>query len=227
MAEYNIQMNVYDQATTDFNQLYPNPMEHASTHATTGDDPITPASIGAQPANNNLTQYSGGNLQTVGGASVPVNNLTWTYLGTQSYSKTFTAINGTTNGSIDCSTFNTFFTSGPYSEIKIVDTGNYTCAGSDGRAGDFDTLGTSVIVPNTQTTSFSGSYEGEAYFQRVRNNIWAGDSTSIYSYWKDQSGTGVYIGTPQGGSVHNFSINYSGSYLNTTTLSGSVAIYGR
>ena len=227
MAEYNIQMNVYDRATTDFNQLYPKPMEHASTHATTGDDPITPASIGAQPANNNLTQYSGGNLQTVGGASVPVNNLTWTYLGTQSYSKTFTAFNTSVGGIIDCSTFNTFFTSGSYSEIKIVNTGNYTCAGCDGREGGFSTLGIVVVVPKTRTTSFSGSYKGEAYFQRVLNQIWAGDSTSIYSYWTDQYGRSVNIGTPQGGPVYNFSINYSGSYLNTTTLSGSVAIYGR
>ena len=47
MSEYNIQMNKYDALNAEYDQLYPQPMKHASTHAKDGDDPITPSSIGA------------------------------------------------------------------------------------------------------------------------------------------------------------------------------------
>ena len=47
MSEYNIQMNKYNALNAEYDQLYPNPMKHANTHAKDGSDPITPASIGA------------------------------------------------------------------------------------------------------------------------------------------------------------------------------------
>ena len=47
MSEYNIQMNKYNALNAGYDQLYPNPMKHANTHAKDGSDPITPASIGA------------------------------------------------------------------------------------------------------------------------------------------------------------------------------------
>ena len=47
MSEYNIQMNKYNALNAQYDQLYPQPMKHASTHAKDGDDPITPSSIGA------------------------------------------------------------------------------------------------------------------------------------------------------------------------------------
>ena len=47
MSEYNIQMNKYNALNANYDQLYPQPMKHASTHAKDGDDPITPSSIGA------------------------------------------------------------------------------------------------------------------------------------------------------------------------------------
>ena len=47
MSEYNIQMNKYNALNAEYDQLYPQPMKHASTHAKDGDDPITPSSIGA------------------------------------------------------------------------------------------------------------------------------------------------------------------------------------
>lgn len=47
MSEYNIQMNKYNALNAEYDQLYPNPMKHANTHAKDGGDPITPASIGA------------------------------------------------------------------------------------------------------------------------------------------------------------------------------------
>ena len=47
MSEYNIQMNKYNALNAEYDQLYPQPMKHASTHAKDGSDPITPADIGA------------------------------------------------------------------------------------------------------------------------------------------------------------------------------------
>ena len=47
MSEYNIQMNKYNALSDDYDQLYPKPMKHASTHAEDGSDPILPSSIGA------------------------------------------------------------------------------------------------------------------------------------------------------------------------------------
>lgn len=47
MSEYNIQMNKYNALNAGYDQLYPQPMKHANTHAKDGSDPITPASIGA------------------------------------------------------------------------------------------------------------------------------------------------------------------------------------
>ena len=47
MSEYNIQMNKYNAINANYDQLYPQPMKHASTHAKNGSDPITPSSIGA------------------------------------------------------------------------------------------------------------------------------------------------------------------------------------
>ena len=47
MSEYNIQMNKYNALNAEYDQLYPKPMKHASTHAKDGSDPITPSSIGA------------------------------------------------------------------------------------------------------------------------------------------------------------------------------------
>ena len=47
MSEYNIQMNKYNALNAEYDQLYPQPMKHANTHAKDGSDPITPASIGA------------------------------------------------------------------------------------------------------------------------------------------------------------------------------------
>ena len=47
MSEYNIQMNKYDALNAEYDQLYPQPMKHASTHAKDGDDPIAPSTIGA------------------------------------------------------------------------------------------------------------------------------------------------------------------------------------
>ena len=50
MSEYNIQMNKYNASNAKYDQLYPQPMKHANTHAKDGSDPITPASIGASPS---------------------------------------------------------------------------------------------------------------------------------------------------------------------------------
>ncbi len=47
MSEYNIQMNKYNASNAGYDQLYPQPMKHANTHAKGGSDPITPANIGA------------------------------------------------------------------------------------------------------------------------------------------------------------------------------------
>ena len=47
MSEYNIQMNKYNALNTEYDQLYPQPMKHANTHAKDGSDPITSADIGA------------------------------------------------------------------------------------------------------------------------------------------------------------------------------------
>ena len=47
MSEYNIQMNKYNALNAGYDQLYPQPMKHANTHAKDGSDPITPADIGA------------------------------------------------------------------------------------------------------------------------------------------------------------------------------------
>ena len=47
MSEYNIQMNKYNALNAGYDQLYPQPMKHANTHAKDGSDPITPSSIGA------------------------------------------------------------------------------------------------------------------------------------------------------------------------------------
>ena len=47
MSEYNIQMNKYNASNAEYDQLYPQPMKHANTHAKDGSDPITPTSIGA------------------------------------------------------------------------------------------------------------------------------------------------------------------------------------
>ena len=46
MSEYNIQMNKYNALNAEYDQLYPQPMKHASTHAKDGNDPITPSMIG-------------------------------------------------------------------------------------------------------------------------------------------------------------------------------------
>ena len=46
MSEYNIQMNKYNALNANYDQLYPQPMKHASTHAKNGSDPITPSMIG-------------------------------------------------------------------------------------------------------------------------------------------------------------------------------------
>ena len=51
MSEYNIQMNKYNALNAEYDQLYPQPMKHASTHAKDGSDPITPADIGAYSKN--------------------------------------------------------------------------------------------------------------------------------------------------------------------------------
>lgn len=50
MSEYNIQMNKYNALNAEYDQLYPQPMKHASTHAKDGNDPITPSSIKAAPS---------------------------------------------------------------------------------------------------------------------------------------------------------------------------------
>ena len=47
MSEYNIQMNKYNALNAEYDQLYPQPMKHANTHAKDRSDPITPSSIGA------------------------------------------------------------------------------------------------------------------------------------------------------------------------------------
>lgn len=49
MADYNIQMKRYQSASNTYDNLNPKPMSHASTHASNGTDPITPANIGAIP----------------------------------------------------------------------------------------------------------------------------------------------------------------------------------
>ena len=46
MSEYNIQMNKYNALNAGYDQLYPQPMKHANTHAKDGNDPITPSMIG-------------------------------------------------------------------------------------------------------------------------------------------------------------------------------------
>lgn len=46
MSEYNIQMNKYNALNAEYDQLYPQPMKHANTHAKDGSDPITPSMIG-------------------------------------------------------------------------------------------------------------------------------------------------------------------------------------
>ncbi len=46
MSEYNIQMNKYNAINAGYDQLYPQPMKHANTHAKDGNDPITPSMIG-------------------------------------------------------------------------------------------------------------------------------------------------------------------------------------
>ena len=46
MSEYNIQMNKYNAINDEYDQLYPQPMKHANTHAEDGNDPITPSMIG-------------------------------------------------------------------------------------------------------------------------------------------------------------------------------------
>ena len=46
MSEYNIQMNKYNALNAGYDQLYPQPMKHANTHAKDGSDPITPSMIG-------------------------------------------------------------------------------------------------------------------------------------------------------------------------------------
>ena len=46
MSEYNIQMNKYNALNAGYDQLYPQPMKHANTHAEDGNDPITPSMIG-------------------------------------------------------------------------------------------------------------------------------------------------------------------------------------
>ena len=46
MSEYNIQMNKYNALNANYDQLYPQPMKHASTHAKDGNDSITPSMIG-------------------------------------------------------------------------------------------------------------------------------------------------------------------------------------
>ena len=46
MSEYNIQMNKYNALNAEYDQLYPQPMKHANTHAEDGNDPITPSMIG-------------------------------------------------------------------------------------------------------------------------------------------------------------------------------------
>ena len=46
MSEYNIQMNKYNALNAGYDQLYPQPMKHANTHAEDGNDPITPSIIG-------------------------------------------------------------------------------------------------------------------------------------------------------------------------------------
>ena len=53
MSEYNIQMNKYNALNAEYDQLYPQPMKHASTHAKNGSDPITPSSIGAAELDEN------------------------------------------------------------------------------------------------------------------------------------------------------------------------------
>ena len=53
MSEYNIQMNKYNALNAEYDQLYPQPMKHASTHAKDGSDPILPSSIGAASLDNN------------------------------------------------------------------------------------------------------------------------------------------------------------------------------
>ena len=51
MSEYNIQMNKYNALNAEYDQLYPQPMKHANTHASGGTDPITPGDIGAYSKN--------------------------------------------------------------------------------------------------------------------------------------------------------------------------------
>lgn len=46
MSEYNIQLNKYNALNAGYDQLYPQPMKHANTHAEDGNDPITPSMIG-------------------------------------------------------------------------------------------------------------------------------------------------------------------------------------
>ena len=55
MSEYNIQMNKYNALNAEYDQLYPQPMKHASTHASGGTDPITPGNIGAYSKNETDT----------------------------------------------------------------------------------------------------------------------------------------------------------------------------
>lgn len=60
MSEYNIQMNKYNALNAEYDQLYPQPMKHASTHAKDGNDPITPSSIEAAPSTHASQHASGG-----------------------------------------------------------------------------------------------------------------------------------------------------------------------
>lgn len=60
MSEYNIQMNKYNALNAEYDQLYPQPMKHANTHAKDGSDPILPSSIGAAPSTHASQHASGG-----------------------------------------------------------------------------------------------------------------------------------------------------------------------
>ena len=81
MSEYNIQMNKYNALNAGYDQLYPQPMKHARTHAKDGSDPITPADIGAyskteadtllqNKAPSNIAAYSDIRIRVTDGKSI-------------------------------------------------------------------------------------------------------------------------------------------------------------
>ena len=98
MSEYNIQMNKYNALNAEYDQLYPQPMKHANTHATGGSDPITPTSIGAysKTETNTLLQKK---ADTTKKTSI-ILSTNWTGVASP-YTQTVTISGTTVNSKID------------------------------------------------------------------------------------------------------------------------------